>query len=881
MNNQHVYQKISEYVDGSLTTTEQAMVEAHLRSCEKCREDYESIRRLVDALRQLPKSAPLPENFLSTLDMRIAERLDDESQFMNRKNGKEDTTMRQAAISPARSAVSRMWIMRIAAVFMILASASVAWFILRNSGGMEPILADRTDAPPEQHATHESKTDDHENAKTAVTSNSSNDHHKKQKSIASVPSTSDSMKSNELASNSSPTTIHPAESNEITANIEEAPRPSSTPAIEGRQEIAKAAVPLLNEATVPTGKISGRVTDKTTGQPLVQATVLIVGTTLGSVTDSAGNYIILNVPPGEITVRVSYVGYAQLEQTSVKVEEGGTTTLNMQIEPSKIELQAVTVAAERAMVKSSATNSTQIANAPTSRSVEDVLHLQAGTVQQGNPGFLRGGRANEAYTPPNRDDENNAYFHTEEYGRIYENEFLDALKNPLSTFSIDVDAASYSNIRRFINNGQLPPKDAVRTEEMINYFTYDYPQPHDEHPFSITTDVATCPWNEDHKLVLIGLQGKKIATENLSPSNLVFLIDVSGSMNEPNKLPLVKSAFRLLVNQLRSVDRVSIVVYAGQAGLVLPSTSGNEKEKILDAIDRLEAGGSTAGGAGIQLAYKVAKENFLQEGNNRVILATDGDFNVGISSTGELVRFIEEKRDEEIFLSVLGFGTDNYKDDRMEQLADKGNGNHFYIDDIDEAKKVFIGQMAGTLFTIAKDVKLQIEFNPVQVKAYRLIGYENRMLKKEDFNNDKKDAGELGAGHTVTALYEIVPADGRIDLPGVDSLKYQSLAVGDDRRVMNELLTVKFRYKEPTGSRSKLLVQTLQSSGSDLRHASANLQFAAAVAEFGMLLRDSQFKAHASFDQVLELSRSADGKDTEGYRAEFIRLVESCKMLTK
>ncbi|MCK4825883.1 VWA domain-containing protein, partial [bacterium] len=358
----------------------------------------------------------------------------------------------------------------------------------------------------------------------------------------------------------------------------------------------------------------------------------------------------------------------------------------------------------------------------------------------------------------------------EEYDRIYENRYLDALNNPLSTFSIDVDTASYSNIRRFIKNNQFPLKDAVGIEEMINYFSYDYLLPKKKYPFSINTEISSCPWNQAHHLVHIGLQGKKLETKQLPPSNLVFLLDVSGSMQSPSKLPLLQTAFKLLVRELGENDRVSIVVYAGAAGLVLPSTSTRQKDKIIEAIDKLRAGGSTAGGAGIKLAYKVAEDNFIENGNNRIILATDGDFNIGISSTSALVRFVEEKRKKGIFLTTLGFGMGNYKDGRMEQLADKGNGNYYYIDNLLEAKKVFIDDMRGTLFTIAKDVKIQIEFNPAKVKAYRLIGYENRMLKKEDFADDTKDAGELGAGHTVTALYEIIPYGSKEEIPGIDKL---------------------------------------------------------------------------------------------------------------
>ena len=374
-------------------------------------------------------------------------------------------------------------------------------------------------------------------------------------------------------------------------------------------------------------------------------------------------------------------------------------------------------------------------------------------------------------TTGDRDDTD---YNTEDYDGIVENRFLTVTENALSTFSIDVDAASYSNVRRFLQSGQLPPAGAVRTEEMINYFHYDYPQPKNEDPFSINTEMAACPWNPAHRLVLIGLQGKKIPVENLPASNIVFLIDVSGSMMDENKLPLVKASMKMLVDQLREQDKVSLVVYAGNAGLVLPATSGANKNAIKDAIDKLEAGGSTAGGQGIQLAYKTAKENFLKGGNNRVILCTDGDFNVGASSDDDLVRMIEEERKSGVFLTVLGYGMGNYKDNKMEKLADKGNGNHAYIDGLSEAKKVLVNEFGGTLFTIAKDVKLQVEFNPAKVQAYRLIGYENRMLNKEDFNNDKKDAGELGSGHTVTALYEVIPVGVKNEfLEKVDKLKYQ------------------------------------------------------------------------------------------------------------
>ena len=465
-------------------------------------------------------------------------------------------------------------------------------------------------------------------------------------------------------------------------------------------------------------------------------------------------------------------------------------------------------------------------------------------------------------------------FNTESYDRIYDNDYKLVANDPLSTFSIDVDTASYSNVRRFLNQNQLPPKDAVRIEELVNYFTYDYPDPQGTDPFSVTTEIAATPWNKDHQLVLIGLQAKKIETKNLPKTNLVFLLDVSGSMQDQNKLPLVKSAFRLLVNQLRPEDKISIVVYAGAAGVVLDSASGNEKDKILQAIDNLQAGGSTAGGQGIQLAYEVAKKNLMKDGNNRVILATDGDFNIGMTDDGALTRMIEEKRDDGIFLSIFGFGMGNYKDSKMEKIADKGNGTLAYIDNMLEAKKVFVSQLAGTLFTVAKDVKIQVEFNPAKVKAYRLIGYENRMLENKDFNDDKKDAGEIGAGHTVTALYEIVPAGSKEEFPGTDPLKYQQVQVAPS----NELLTVKLRYKEPDGDTSKLLAKTLQPQGAIVQ-PSENYNFATSVVEFGMILRDSKYKGSSTYDDVLARAKASKGKDDDGYRAEFIKLVELAQIL--
>jgi Ca-activated chloride channel family protein len=470
-------------------------------------------------------------------------------------------------------------------------------------------------------------------------------------------------------------------------------------------------------------------------------------------------------------------------------------------------------------------------------------------------------------------------FNTEEYDHISENEFKSAQTNPLSTFSIDVDTASYSNIRRFVSSSQVPPKDSVRIEEMINYFRYDYPEPKGKHPFAVNTEISACPWNKCNKLFLIGIQGKTLDYENLKPCNLVFLIDSSGSMDDANKLPLLKQSFKLLLGALSKKDRIAIVAYAGAAGLILPSTPASEKTKILSALDSLHAGGSTAGGQGIELAYKISKQNLIKDGNNRVILATDGDFNVGVSSTGDLVRLMEDKRKSGIYLTICGFGMGNYKDGRMEQISKAGNGNYFYIDNIREASKVFVKEMRANMFTIAKDVKIQIEFNPVKVKAYRLVGYENRVLANEDFNDDLKDAGELGAGHTVTALYEIVPAGSSQKVPEADPLKYQKSAVNSGGAADSELVTVKLRYKPPKDYKSSLIEIPVADHNIAINKTSNNFRFSSAVAGFGMILRDSKFRNNLSCSDVLGLAKSSKGPDSEGYRTEFINLVETYSML--
>lgn len=471
-------------------------------------------------------------------------------------------------------------------------------------------------------------------------------------------------------------------------------------------------------------------------------------------------------------------------------------------------------------------------------------------------------------------------FNNEGYAHIAENAFQTVKEHPLSTFSIDVDKAAYSNVRRFINDGMRPPAGAVRVEEMINYFDYDYTPPQNGDPFNVISEVSECPWNTQHRLVHIGIKGREIPQQKLPPSNLVFLIDVSGSMLEEDKLPLLKKSMLLLTDNLRPDDRVAIVTYAGNAGLVLPSTNGENKSRIREAIVGLEAGGATAGGEGIQLAYRVAKENFIEKGNNRILLATDGDFNVGESSEDALVRLIEEKRKSGVFLSVLGFGTGNYQDSKMQQLAGKGNGNHSYIDNLNEAQKVLVTEFGGTLFTIAKDVKIQVEFNPVNVQAYRLIGYENRLLDKEDFNDDEKDAGEIGSGHTVTALYEVIPpgVENTFEKP-VDDLKYQPVARHSATSASEELLTLKLRYKDVDAASSKLIAVPVADNAVAIAETSNNFRFAAAVAEFGLLLRNSGFKQHSSYKQVLHLATGAQGEDANGYRQEFLTLVKKTAAL--
>ncbi len=630
--------------------------------------------------------------------------------------------------------------------------------------------------------------------------------------------------------------------------------------------------------------IVGTVVDEK-GEPLVGASIVIKGTSTGTVSDVDGKYT-LKVHKGSYTIVCMFVGFKNIEQ-NIQVKNAQKTTLDFTMSDNAL-LEEVVVTGYAVKRKTSIIGS--ISQQLTGR----VAGLSITRGSKNGKNRLEKQKTDKpfAYTTMSRKQrkaakrqydsiQQNGDFNNEEYNTYVENSYKSPQDEAFSTFSIDVDKASYANVRRLITNGTKPPSNAVRIEELVNYFDYNYPQPptDSKHPLSIISEIGTCPWNSDHVLLHIGLQGKKMDLSNAPKNNLVFLLDVSGSMDESTKLPLVKEALTILINNMREEDRVSIVVYARAAGCVLPSTSGAQKNTILDALNRLSAGGSTAGGDGIQLAYKIAKENFVKDGNNRIILATDGDFNVGISSENDLVKMIEEKRKEGVFLSVLGFGMGNYKDNKMEQLADKGNGNYAYIDRIEEAKKVFGKELGGTLYTIAKDVKLQIEFNPSVVESYRLIGYENRLLSKEDFNDDTKDAGEMGAGHTVTALYEIVPKgieSPTNETPSVDKMRYQK-TVATTKSNRNEMVFVKLRYKKPDSDNSILMEQVVVNQGLSLSQTSDNFRFSAAVAGFAQILRGSKFVGDFDFKSAKTLAKGSLGKDTEGYRAGFVQLIEQAE----
>ncbi len=638
--------------------------------------------------------------------------------------------------------------------------------------------------------------------------------------------------------------------------------------------------------------LAGKITDSG-GQALIGVSVRVMKDKdfiRGAITDYNGDYRV-TVEPGTYRIEVSFTGYATKQVEKVQVLAGQINTLNVTMaEPAALE-EVVVRAYKVPLIEQDKTVSGQTLSLGTARPTPSRAakrEKKASGAPPAKPAYNawgappapkaadrsqkeRGSIARDTTQPPSD-------YSAENYAAIVENPFLAVQSNAVSTFSIDVDAASYSNTRRFLQSGQLPPADAVRIEEFVNYFDYRYPAPSGADPFSVNTELAECPWAPQHRLLLVGLQGRQIETGQLPPSNFVFLVDVSGSMSEPNKLPLVQQSLAMLTDYLRPQDRVALVVYAGAAGTVLPSTPGSDKVAIKAAIERLSAGGSTAGAAGIQLAYDVARKNFIRGGNNRVVLCTDGDFNVGVSSDGELVKLIENERESGVFLTVLGFGMGNYQDNKMQQLADKGNGNHAYIDQIGEAKKVLISEFGGTLFAIAKDVKIQIEFNPARVAGYRLIGYENRLLAREDFDDDTKDAGELGAGHRVTALYEIVPAGQPLPL-GVKNgeMRYQetklSAAAGS-----GELLSLKLRYKQPKAAAASQLIETtvadrLAGAPSD------NFQLAAATAEFGLLLRHSSYKGKATYENALALAQQAAKTDASGYRKELCTLIEKAGLL--
>ncbi|HYT67334.1 MAG TPA: von Willebrand factor type A domain-containing protein [Vicinamibacterales bacterium] len=640
-----------------------------------------------------------------------------------------------------------------------------------------------------------------------------------------------------------------------------------------RSSVVALLVVLLTVTSRAAGvPVQGTVVDPS-GRPISAATVqLMSGEHLVAMTISgpSGAFRFADVAAGTYEIRVTLSGFRQTRMV-VKVSTTTPPPLRLKLLVGSVS-ETVTVTAESPV----ATGDMRKAGPPPPPpAAPNAAPVEAPGVAGGVAGgsLTASARRGIMVQPPPVD--------AESYAFIDENKFRRPIDQPLSTFSIDVDTASYANVRRFLNEGRLPPADAVRVEELINYFHFDYADSTPGAPFGVTTELMACPWNSGHRLALIGLQARRLPEGKTPPRNLVFLLDVSGSMSSADKLPLVKMAMKMLAETLTAQDRVAIVTYAGTTGVALPATRGDRDKLIQDAISSLSAGGSTNGGAGIQLAYQIAAENFVKGGINRVILATDGDFNVGITSLNELTRLIEEKRATSVFLSVLGVGTGNLKDATMEKLADKGNGNYSYLDSLTEARKVLVAEAGSTLVTVAKDVKVQVEFNPETVGAYRLVGYENRRLKSHDFNDDTKDAGEMGAGHSVTALYEIVPPGEDVDSPAIDPLKYQRPANPPPSRVTvgsNELMTVKVRYKQPAGDRSTLVtVPVLARNTAAPRHVG----FAAAVAEFGMLLRGSPFKADATWTDAVRLATTHRGEDRDGYRAEFVRLVELAAALDR
>ena len=656
---------------------------------------------------------------------------------------------------------------------------------------------------------------------------------------------------------------------------------SSSQRVPGRTHVYD---PAPSDPARQTGEVEVRVTDADTGEALIGGTAVLEGTALGEATDLQGIGRIAQVPPGVYRLAVRYVGYETATVDEVKVQPGHRTVVEAALIGSG-SLDEVVVAYERPMMDRSAMGGRTASDMsePASRQgrAEGVAIATRGGAAPPMPGYAGAVMASPAPgARPMAAPDREGYAAVEEVG------FRTALDAPLSTFSIDVDRASYANARRFLTQGTLPPDDAVRIEEFVNAFDYGLAGPADGRPFAVSTEITEAPWAPAHHLVRIGLQGRRIDTEALPPANLVFLLDVSGSMDAPDKLPLVQRALRLLVREMRDQDRVAIVVYAGAAGVVLPPTAGRDRGRILEALDRLRAGGSTAGGEGLRLAYQTARQHFDPAATNRVILATDGDFNIGESSDAAMQRLIEEERASGVFLSVLGVGRGNLQDAKMETLADHGNGNYSYLDSIREAERVLVREFGGTLFAIAKDVKLQVEFNPARVAGYRLIGYENRTLAAEDFNDDAKDAGELGAGHTVTALYEIVPVGVEVPTAGVDGLRYQRAPGLTDAASSDEWLTVALRYKPATDAgtfadESVRLAVPVAGTATPLARASEATRWAVSVTEAALLLGASDFAPGASYDHALALARSARGADPHGDRAEFIRLIETARALAE
>ncbi|MEO8099937.1 MAG: von Willebrand factor type A domain-containing protein [Acidobacteriota bacterium] len=671
--------------------------------------------------------------------------------------------------------------------------------------------------------------------------------------------------------------------------------------------IALFATVLVSQNCQASATLTGTITDQT-GAAIASAPLSLravaTGVNFNTASGPAGQYTFAVLNAGAYELTVSVTGFKTFK-TQVELRDATTTRRDVVLEVGSMS-ETVTITSDATLLKTE--SGTVVVNGQPSSSMQI---NQAG--RQGQAGQAKGGSAMPMAPPPamlprlaisggvaggyglNQDAFDRRFPNirgnargipgSEEYGHFVENEFVTPSAEPLSTFAVDVDTASYSNVRRFLNEGRLPPAESVRIEELINYFSYDYPLPEKGKPVSMTTNIVRSPWNSQRLLLHVGMRTLPIAAEDLPPSKLTFLVDVSGSMNSPDKLPLVKQALQMLTRQLRSQDSVSLVVYAGNSGVVLPPTSGSQQDRILEAVGRLEAGGSTNGAGGIRLAYQMARQSFSRAANNRVILATDGDFNVGVQSDEELVRLIEEERKSGVFLSVLGFGTGNLKDSKMEKLADHGNGTYAYIDSFAEARKVFVQEMGATLVTVAKDVKLQIEFNPARVKEYRLVGYENRLLRPEDFNNDAKDAGDLGAGHQVTAFYEIIPTGSADGGGSVDALRYQDRQRPQTRgnpsnTNPNEWAWVKLRHKLPQSDVSQLLQWPVAGGVQDFRSASRDVRFAAAVAEYGMLLRHSKFATNASFDDVMNTASQAIGSDLNGYRTDFLDLVRKAGSLS-